>query len=464
MKHTVLVCGKLEGVQYRAAQLLASTLLDATGDYPACIRWADFSGMEPDKRYFFLGTAADNGYLREHGTVLNQPEGYALTVKNDMVTIQGADDGGVLYGCVDFYAVYLSQMELTHTCNVYFRDLFEGELPEGEWRSAPSVSRRGLWTWGHVIYDFRGYIDSMVRLKMNTVIIWNDFLPVNAAELVDYAHSCNVRVIWGYPWMWDTNCQAISLENLKEESRRIAAEFETTYAGAGDGIYFQSFTETPQEYIGDVLIAEAVTDFVNETGAKILSRHPELELEFGLHAESVREKLEYIRKVDPRIRIVWENCGAFPFSYLPEDIANMAQTQALARRITCLRGAQERTGVVLKGLVNLDWPTFHHQTGPYMMGVTSRQLVENRLEAKKKILHLVQAGWLVNGEHALDMVRLLRDGTRGEIVITALVEDGLLEKRLFYPVALLGEMLWNCDRPYREIAYQTALRQDVEFA
>ena len=50
----------------------------------------------------------------------------------------------------------------------------------------------------------------------------------------------------------------------------------------------------------------------------------------------VKNKLEFLKEVDPRIRIVWEDCGAFPFAYLPDKIDNFEETVDLTRRIACL--------------------------------------------------------------------------------------------------------------------------------
>ena len=39
----------------------------------------------------------------------------------------------------------------------------------------------------------------------------------------------------------------------------------------------------------------------------------------------------------------------------------------------------------------------------------------------------------------------------------------MFEKKLYYPVALLGELLWDCDSDYQKIVYRVAARDDVEF-
>lgn len=463
MKLSAIVYGQYQGVERTAVDHLSRILLDWTGEYPICFSWDTFSD-NPDYRYFFVGTAESNPLLQNRETTLSRPEEYVIQVENDRVYIQGFDPAGVLYGCVDFYNRYVTESNLTHNGGTYLRNVFEENLPDYTLQSAPAVEHRGLWTWGHVIYDYQGYLDHMVRLKMNTVIIWNDYPPLNAEQMVEYAHQRNIRVIWGFSWLWDTNCLKAGMDRLLEEAENIVAYYEQNYASLqGDGIYFQSFTEVAQEYIGDKLIADAVTGFVNHTAGKILEKHPDLELQFGLHADSVRERLNYIAKTDPRIRIVWENCGAFPFNYLPEDVTEYEKTVDFVKKITILR-EQERFGAVLKGLTKLDWGAFHHLKGRSVLGNASERMQENRIRRKEKYWHYMQAGWLVNGQKACEMVRLMQQQTGGKLDITALVEDGMFEKKLYFPVALLGELLWDCQAPYEVVLHRVATRDDVVFA
>lgn len=53
-----------------------------------------------------------------------------------------------------------------------------------------------------MIYDYQGYIDHMCDCKLNTLIIWNDYVLLNAAEVVAYAHAHDVKVIFGFSWCW----------------------------------------------------------------------------------------------------------------------------------------------------------------------------------------------------------------------------------------------------------------------
>ena len=465
MKKNVIVYGKQEGIQLQAVRHLSQILLDANLEYPVCCRW-DRLKEEAGCRYLYIGTAQDNPYVSKlSDRVLSQPEEYYIKVEDDTVLIQGYDDGGVLYGCIDFYQKYVMKYCQNHNHDHYFSNIFEEKLPDFATTSAPALTQRGLWTWGHVIYDYQGYIDNMVRTKMNTLIIWNDFVPVNAKEMIAYAHASNVKIYWGYPWGWDTRKVHIAPQHLEAYKKDILEHYEANYADlGGDGIYFQSFTETKEEMLDGFVIAEVVTSFVNDTARQLYEKHPELELLFGLHATSVKEKLEYLAKVDPRIRIVWEDCGAFPWAYIPSKIDNFDKACELTEEILALRGEKERFGAVLKGFTCLDWMSFEHQRGSFYIGTASDKLLADRMERKSRIWHFVQAYWLRNADKASEMIRLIQEQNNGDALVTALVEDAMFEKKLYFPVALFGAMLWEKEYDLKDLICDVAQSSFVEFA
>ncbi|HCB95350.1 MAG TPA: hypothetical protein DEP65_06830 [Ruminococcus sp.] len=51
-----------------------------------------------------------------------------------------------------------------------------------------------------------------------------------------------------------------------------------------------------------------------------------------------------------------------------------------------------------------------------------------------------------------------------DTLVGALVEDGLFDIKMWYPVALYSELLWNPFRSTREILSETALIPSVAFA
>lgn len=466
MKKTVIVYGSNDTPLLRKAiEVLSQTLLDYIGSYPACFQYDAAADYSP-YRCIFIGTKANHPRIAQSKLMPPaQPEAYALSVQNDTVIIAGSDDAGVLYGCIDFYNQYIVRFEYTSGNNRYYQNIFEEPLPDFSCASAPAVKERGLWTWGFVIYDYKGYIDHMMKLKMNTLIMWNDYAPLNAKEMIDYAHSCGIRVIWGFSWGWDSKCKNLSLESLPAQSQDIFQKFKKEYAPlAVDGIYFQTITELKTEYLGGILVADAVTDFVNNTARLFYHEYPDLEIQFGLHATSVQQRLEIIQKVDARIRIVWEDCGAFPFSYIPHDLDGFEETKAFAEKIATLRGAGDRFGVVTKGLTKLDWSKFEHLEGPAAMGTGSKAWKANRIVRKSKTWKFLQAYWLTNADKALEMIKAMTESKQGDLLITALVEDGMFEENIMYPVALYSEMLWDCNADLRQLINLVALREYVTFA
>lgn len=444
------------GLIENAIRRLSEIILDYTGEYPICFTDGAMAG---EARKIYIGSAAVTGL-----PTLTAPEEYRITVKDDTVYIEGGDEAGVLYGCIDFYNKYLSKIEWTGKSQPYIENPFEKALPDFSLTDAPAIKQRGLWTWGHVIYDWRGYIDNMMLLKMNTLIMWNEFIPLNSREIIDYAHRAGIKIYFGFPWGWTTDCRKVDFDALDGLSDSVVEYYEKNYAESGcDGIYFQSFTELSVDNIGGISIAEKVTEFVNKTAAKIFERYPTLDLQFGLHAMSVKERLDVISGVDGRITIVWEDCGAFPYNYLPNKVDDFDSTLDFTRRISTLRGEKESFGAVLKGLTKLDWATFEYPTGPYYIGVCSERKARERAERKKDIWRFLEAYWLANADYAYRTVKAIADETNGSCCLTALVEDGMFERRIHYPVALLSEMLWDTDSTTEELISAVALREQIAF-
>lgn len=360
MKPIIIVHGKKSKIMNNAVRMLTETILDFCNILPECVSHKDFV-RDTERTYIFIGTKQNNNFIKSNSKdILTKNEEYKITVNGDIV-IEGFNEAGVLYGCIDFYEKYLMKSELTHDHADYFKNIFEDKLPIFEYQSAPDITERGLWTWGHVIYDYKSYIDNMMKLKMNTLIIWNDCVPYNAEEMIEYAHSANIKIYWGFPWVWDTNCATLDLKSIMSKSDEIAEYYEKNYAHLNrDGIYFQSFTEVKTDKIGDISVAEAVKDFVNKTAEKIFAKNPDLELQFGLHATSVKNKLEHIKNTNPKIRIIWENCGAFPFDYIPKNVEDSEEMLDFTKKIAVLREKNDKFGVVLKGFTCLDWSEFKH--------------------------------------------------------------------------------------------------------
>ena len=117
-----------------------------------------------------------------------------------------------------------------------------------------------------------------------------------------------------------------------------------------------------------------------------------------------------------------------------------------------------------KGLVKLDWSQFEHAGGAQCIGICSEHMKKNRIERKRRIWRYIQAGWLTNADKAYEMIQEMCRMKGGELCAFALVEDGMFEEKIMYPVALYAEMLWNCHCDLKELMNEAALRDYVSFA
>jgi len=464
MKNIAIVHPKVKTeTMKRSAELLSEFLMGISGEYPFFFESDNIPELE-DCIYIYFGTKENNPEIKKRSKAeLSMPEEYSITVENEIIVVEGYDEIGAMYGAVDLYNKYFVPLKYKELgINDY--SLFNKPLPNFSHTARPSVKERGIWTWGHVIYNYKGFLANMAKLKMNSLIMWNDFVPFNMKEILDLAHSYGIKVILGYSWGWDQKCREISLSTLNGKSEEIFAKYEKEYAGLDiDGIYFQTVTELEEEYIEGVLVADAVTDFVNKTAGLFYEKYPELLIEFGLHATSVKKRLEVIKRVDPRMRIIWEDFGAMPFSYNAADIKDYEATKELALDAATLRGKNDNFGVVTKANTCLDWTKFIHPKGPQNIGVATKAVIENRIERKSRVWRAATAGWLLNGEYALDTVGALALAKDGDLSVNALVEDGVFGERVMFPVALFAEMLWNTEMDLKKTVSDIALRDYVEF-
>ena len=466
MKKIIIIYGNDLGVlQRRAIETISVFCQENTNEYPVCYRYDEEFDIT-DARLIYLGTKKSNPKVAELSDVtLTNAEEYYINVKDDVVLIEGYDDAGVLYGAIDFYHKYIMRY-MHYDARPGWMNMFAwDDWQDFKEQSAPAVSDRGLWTWGHVIYDYKKYFYHMMLLKMNRVVIWNDFVPFNANEIVEYAHSCNIKVIWGFSWLWDTACNRVDPSKLDGKDKEILQKYEREYANVkGDGIYFQTFTELTEDNINGVVVANAATNFVNKTAKLFYEKYPDLQIEFGLHATSVKDRLTSIAQVDARMKIVWEDCGAFPFDYLASKIDMFDETKVLVDNIAHLRGKDDYFGVVTKGITNLDWNEFRHLTGRQNIGVSSQKMKRELVVKRHNIWKYVQACWIANADKALEMVEEMRRLKDGKLSIDALVEDGIFEETVMYPVALYAEMLWDTKTPLKKMMKEVALRSYVTFA
>ncbi len=409
------------------------------------------------------------------GAKIPSGEGYLVKFRDhpynwgrSMILITSETEQGLLYGCVDFVNKYLPKAAQAHQHNpqhYYFFDPFKEGFAETVYISQPSIAERGLWTWGHVIYDYKKYLDHMALCKLNTVTIWNDFTPLNAKEVYEYAHSRGIRVIWGLSLNWNEKEDIASEESLEKWTDIALERCRGLYGEQiADGIYVQTFTETTQDHIGSASIAENAAKWTNAVYRAVSAEIPQIDFRLGLHATSVINRLDAIEKIDPAVRIIWEDGGQFPYNYVPEtDIPGFADAMSTTKQIAHLR-AGKNTGATLKGLCCLDWLVFKHMSDPMNIGCADRAQIDAIMKDRERIWRYVQSFWIVNAEACREVVAEFKQASNGGCSLCALVEDGMFDVKLWYPVALCAEIMWNCDAPVSELIRDTAQRPCVTFA
>ena len=347
-----------------------------------------------------------------------------------------------------------------------YNELYDRKLKEYSGKGKELFATRSIFTWGHVLGNYRKYLDEMARMKLNEIILWNDFVPVNAREVVEYAHSLGIKVLFGYAWGWRAgrydDIVTLDDEFLNKLSDECVAEYKRDYASLGaDGIYFQSFTEKRVDTLHGRLIADVVTDFVNKTAGRLLDEFPTLRIQFGLHATSVKDHLDSIARVDKRIEIVWEDCGEFPYGYVPrvEDEAAYEKTLEFTKKIINLRGKDAPTGLVIKGFMILYWEKFEKQRGKFILGENSTEAFEHDKRLRRDMWRGITADWLQYGEYVQRFLKLVSEvgGEKTNICLAGSFDGGI-----YYPEALCTEMMWDVETDFRALASKVYKRSYLE--
>lgn len=396
-----------------------------------------------------LKVMADEGFyqpeIRREGFAIQVADSKKRRGRTDIV-IQGADSAGVLYGVFEFIHAYLDDL-LKYTGYHYEKPIkpFTDPCVPFEEHSAPAIVNRGLWTWGHKIYDYRGYFDNMARCRMNLVIIWNDSAPLNAKEVVNYAHGCGIRVVWGFSCAWgeDVAVDPCDAGEADKWSKRILEVWENEYADTGaDGVYFQTFTERNEKEVGGVSIARLVTDFINRVTEPLRRAYPDLWVKFGLHATSIGENYTMLRDLRHDVTPVWEDCGGFPYHYDPRQ-GDIGAALDYTKKLVKMAEKGGRFGAVLKGFTVLKWKKFEHYKGEILLGETDRVARRHILERRQFYWKFCEPYWL---EHAGDLSKwtcAVADAELSDSTVVALVEDGAFEEEIPPSVGIFAETLWD---------------------
>ena len=482
-KRALIVCGKYEGMGKKCADYIYGELAPVL---PYVLTICEAKNLtEEQKKYYSLiviGTKEDNSCIAElcENGIISVPshkDGYRIKVCDNpdnsdrqLFVLAGGGDTGAYYAGVEFANKYLNEnTDKDHDLLPENEGkgeqsfLFGSNLPEVDYEEIHAIEERGIWTWGHVIYDYKKFLDNMAFLRMNVITVWNDFVPINVKDFTDYAHSLGIKVIWGISIGWGYDYD-ISKDSVLDEIIEGAVEnYRQNYKDLNaDGVYFQTFTETKEDSRNGVNIAERVAMFVNKIGVRFREEFGDIRIQFGLHASSITEHLDKIKTISTDIEIVYEDAGAFPFQYIPERISEFDETMEFTNEITTLRPG-EHFGAVLKGMSTLPWRTFEHQMDTFNMGVYGKRFVAEKAHKKRTLWRRRNAMWIKNGEYAREMYKLIVEKTKGKALIQHLIENAAFEESISFASSLISQLMWNPNRKFTDLLYEAAQSEDIDF-
>jgi hypothetical protein len=241
----------------------------------------------------------------------------------------------------------------------------------------------------------------------------------------------------------------------------VICKVDQTYAHFGmDAIYFQTFTETSKKEVGGTPLAVLARDWVNDITGAVLARHPDLRIEWGLHATSILENYTYLESLDPRVTIVWEDAGVIPYAYdpithsttgsVPASLDTPEATVEYSRKLATFRANRE-FAMVAKGWTTLRWKTEFEHHGPFIMGERARDFIRNRLHERQPRWDYVNNLWRENYPEALHFFQAILAASPSRMTVLGLIEDGLFEEKIQVSAALFAEMIWNPRRGAKEI-------------
>ncbi|MCQ2795958.1 MAG: hypothetical protein MJ213_01425 [Bacilli bacterium] len=389
-----------------------------------------------------------------------------------IIMVTGNDYNGVLYGVIDLINIYFGEKIFTQSQCRYqslliYKFPFTNAMTPYKRHSSPNFLERGGWTWGMCIYDYKKYFINMLKMKLNLIVIWNDYVPRNAKEIIKFAHKCGIKVIFGFSWGWEDK-NAIITDFSKEENKKIWADkivniYKEQYQPLNiDGIYFQTFTERKENIVNNQIVAKLATSWVNYIANELFKVEPNLRLQFGLHDTSIKNDTDYLKELDSRIEIIHEDCGSVPFNYLVNENKDFNETMEFVKKMVNLR-TNEKTGFVLKGFSTLDWDNFKHHDENLVIGHAPKAFIKEKMKAKEASWRLLQGLWMEGSKFTKDMLETIKNNNPSTS-FQLLIEDAPIDARVYYPIMLVAELLWDLDSTLEEIQKRTANSPFTYFA
>ena len=470
-----IIYNNYSGITKRAVNLLSKEagklLIRQEAVYRIYILPCEKEGTEVSKNAFFLSLYDESPMIQKFVSADEVPEdGFTVKVMKNpddeegrFVFLTAKTEQELFYAVVSFLDDYIPKYAPWGGSNHMPDLIFDTPMEECCYSETPDHKTRSIFTWGHSINDYRAYIDNMARVKLNEVVFWNDHIPINIDEVIEYAHSYGIRVVLGYSWGWreiGNKAKEITEESIVKLKELIIKTYKEKYAPVKcDGIYFQSFTERHEDRVGGKLISELVTDMVNEIAVELWKITPDLRLIFGLHASSVKKHLDQIGRIDPKIEILWEDCGDFPFYYNSsvESEEKFNETLDFIKQILELRDGKG-VGLVFKGVMMLDWSKGVGQHGPYVMGENAQQIIDHDRRMRANAWRLFSATWMRSGEDAYRAMKFINENQLSD---TTMCIAGTFDGGIYLPFALSAQMFRRTDESYQYMLERVSRRSSI---
>ena len=463
------VYSSVEGPQGKALKILTETVTKHTmRDHQTTTPHVfamekDGTAIERAKKHrIVVGMPSENTTLAKYLKPGDVPKGGYLirTVSENgshSILIAGDTPEAVLWGVFDFADIALHEIamkglgdKLPVGRQVRLEHVFSiRNMPEYERRCEPENEVRSLFTWGYMIDDYRSFFREMARARLNRIIVWNKYPPVNSDAVVREAHDWGIKVYWGFAWGWQHNmCANSPTRDLSKLADDIVAEWRSVWKPlSGDGIYFQTFTEQEREDINGRSIASMAVEVVNAASRRIHAESPDTDIVFGLHAMSVKNRLAEIEQTDKNIEILWEDCGGFPYH---EETGNPD-----AGFVMKMTDTLRPVGLVWKCQLRQDWTCWAHQSGPFMLGEAGEWALARDRAVAKPYHRAFDSDWIKRGRIAYDHLKAIRSAGRKVKELNVVTE---YNPPFAFSTLLQTEMFWSTKEPY-ETLLDRALRR-----
>lgn len=147
-----------------------------------------------------LGLNRKNHFI-SFGYKQGPKEGFTITTKNNQTKIEGSDETGLLYGCLEFVS-QLKQLK------AYPKNLNITDAPEMVLRGACIGVQKPYYLPGRNVYEYPytpetfpwfydkklwiQYLDSMLANRMNSLYLWNGHPFASLVKLKDYPYAVEV--------------------------------------------------------------------------------------------------------------------------------------------------------------------------------------------------------------------------------------------------------------------------------